>query len=122
MIRGPRPGSHPYRFLAFTIALQAVLAGFLALAQPGLCPCWMLDHVHPHPFANADRPHSHDYLFWSYSSDTAESPPSLPTHDEVHARLLSSADLWSEVVDLIPGAALWSAVPAPPPPRSTRWA
>ena len=114
--RVPRPDT-PVRLLAVTVILQAVLAGFLALAQPGLCPCWMLNGVHPHPFAHAELPHSHGYLFWWYASDTAQSPPSLPTPDEVHARLRSLGDLWSVVSAALLGAPLWSAPPSPPPPR-----
>ena len=108
--------------LAVTVALQGLLAGILPVTPAGLCPCWLMDHIHPHPFAHAELPHSHDYLFWMFPADSAEPPPNLPTSNEVHARLLSLGDLWSEAGELLPGSPGWSGLPSKPPPRFLRWA
>ncbi len=116
----PRPIST--RRLVLTVTLQAVLASFLTVTPPGLCPCWLLDHIHPHPFGHADLPHSHDYLLWMFSADTAETPPALPTSGEMHARLLSLNDLWSEASEPLPGSPAWSGSLSKPPPRLLSWA
>jgi hypothetical protein len=97
--------------------LQVVLAGFLTLAQPGICSCWMLHHVHPHPFAHPELPHDHGYLFWYFSSSPAQTAPALPGGDEVHARLRVLSNQWSEVSEPLPGSPRWSAQPSIPPPR-----
>jgi hypothetical protein len=104
--------------LALSIALQAVLAGVLTFAQPGICPCWMLNGVHPHPFAHPELPHDHGYLFWYYSSGTAQTAPELSSGDDVHARLRSLSNQWSEANEPLLGAALWAAPPSIPPPRA----
>jgi len=100
-----------------TLLLQVVLAGFLTLAQPGICSCWMLHHVHPHPFAHSELPHDHGYLFWYYSSSPAQTAPALPGGDEVHARLRNLSNQWSEVSERLPGSPRWSSPPSIPPPR-----
>ncbi len=56
-----------------TLAILIFLASLTALAQPGLCPCWLLLHVedyHPHPAGQTGQ-HSHDYLHELYQSQTA---------------------------------------------------
>ncbi len=121
MTAGRYPRSTSIRRLVLTVALPALLAGILPVTPPGLCPCWLLDHIHPHPFAHSELPHSHDYLFWMFSADTAETPPALPTSSEVHARLLSLNDLWSEASEPLPGSPAWSGSPSKPPPRLLSW-
>src|SRR5574337_1976323 len=64
-----------------TLALLVFLAGVTALAQPGLCPCWLVPDVrtdHPHPFAHSERPHPHDYLLELFNAETAAVAPQLP--------------------------------------------
>jgi hypothetical protein len=117
MVRALLRPAIPVRLLLSSTILPAIVAGFLAFAQPGLCPCWMLDHVHPHPFSHAELPHRHDYLFWFYASDPAETPPAIPSRSELHARFFALGDLWAVGSDLLPGAPVWSPSPSPPPPR-----
>ncbi|MBI4771257.1 MAG: hypothetical protein HY784_12825 [Chloroflexi bacterium] len=44
------------------IILIVLLVGFVALAQLGLCPCWLMLDIsahHPHPDGHPERRHSH---------------------------------------------------------------
>ncbi|MGH2606254.1 MAG: hypothetical protein ACRDG5_06650, partial [Anaerolineales bacterium] len=48
------------------VLATACLVLLIALAQPGLCPCWLLrdtDVVHPHLIAPESPEHPHDFLF-----------------------------------------------------------
>ena len=56
------------------VALLVFLAGLTALAQPGLCPCWLASDVrefHPHFDGHPERPHSHGYLFEMFPAGVA---------------------------------------------------
>lgn len=60
------------RYLSVFIA--ATLAIFIALAQPGVCSCWLMvdvAHNHPHPDGHPERPHAHDYLADLFSANVA---------------------------------------------------
>ena len=103
-----------------TLALLLFLAGYLALTQPGLCPCWLIREVriyHPHPFAHPERPHPHDYLFELYNSQTVASTPSLPTPARALILALALGALWLYVAHTTVAILGWAAHPPIPPPR-----
>jgi hypothetical protein len=101
-------------------AAQWLLIGGVAFSQPGLCPCWLLAdarHIHPHPFAHPERPHTHDYLIDLFGSLPSQVPPPLAVPDEVLAELQASGDLWLLAAGAAPGNPLWGDPPSSPPPR-----
>lgn len=101
-------------------AALVLLASLMAVAPPGLCPCWLIRDVrdyHPHFDGHPERPHSHDYLFEMFPTGTTAlaEPNLLPASSLIV--LLALALLWHSRRD----AALYGRiiVPAPltPPPR-----
>jgi hypothetical protein len=102
------------------MAAQGATAAYMALAQPGLGPCWMLAEVrrfHPHPFSHPEQPHGHDYLMdLSFSSSSQPAPAILSPGDFLEG-LGSLRDLWAGAIPPIAGSPLWSPLPSPPPPR-----
>jgi hypothetical protein len=102
------------------LLLPILLAGFLALAPPGLCPCWLnrdVARVHPHPYGHAEIPHDHGYLFDLYSSEPAQSPPILLAPQDVIDYLVALGGLWSHAALPVLGSVGWSGPPSEPPPR-----
>ena len=103
-----------------TLALLIILAAFVALAQPGLCPCWLFADVgkyHPHPDGHPERPHSHAYLFELYNSQTVASTPSLPTPARTLILFLVLSTVWWCVGNYAPSLTSWASPPSTPPPR-----
>jgi len=103
-----------------TLALLIFLVSFTALAQPGLCPCWLFADVgkyHPHPDGHPGRPHSHAYLFELYNSQTVASTPSLPTPARALILALALGALWLYVAHTTVAILGWAAHPPIPPPR-----
>ncbi len=103
------------------LAVALFLAGFMALAQPGLCPCWLMADVaanHPHPDGHPERPHSHDYLFEMFASGLAAPPPRavIPARLFV-AHLASQGLLRLTAIEGLAPAIGWQAALEPPPPR-----
>jgi hypothetical protein len=63
-----------FRFVLVGLSL------WLSLAQPGLCPCWMLADIednHPHPAGNAHEPHGHEYLQELFRANVASTAPQV---------------------------------------------
>jgi hypothetical protein len=102
------------------LALLIFLAAYIALAQPGLCPCWLMHDVrtyHPHPFAHPERPHPHDYLLEIFSAETAAVSPPAPMPVLTLILLLALGSLWWRTDSSRVPLARWAAPPATPPPR-----
>lgn len=102
-------------------ALLLVFFGLmLALAPPGLCPCWLLPgNVHPHARpAEAETPHSHEDLGQDQSSQPVP-PVSLPAL--LASSLISLAlpeSLWLRLfTNSGPGPLRYEPSPLHPPPR-----
>jgi hypothetical protein len=56
----------------------ALFVALLALAQPGLCGCWLVADVtgwHPHPAGMAQQPHDHGYLNDLFTAEAAAAGP-----------------------------------------------
>ena len=100
--------------------LFVFLAGYLSLAQPGICPCWLLKDVHdlhPHPAGHPELPHTHDYLFGMFAS-----APALATNIPVETpsvllALTSLQGLWRSPVDANLGEQASGRPPPTPPPQ-----
>ncbi len=104
----------------FTLALLACLIALTALAQPGLCPCWLIQDVtryHPHPFARPERPHPHGYLLEIFNAETIVVAPSLPVPARTLILLLALSSLWWRTGNAIVHFARRAAPPPTPPPR-----
>ena len=117
LIRSDLPA---FRLIPLAAVLSLVLVGLLAVAQPGLCPCWMFTNsmqVHPHPYGHAELPHDHSYLFDMSPSSPSQPPPILIAPQEVIDRLLALGGLWSASSPLVLGMVGWSIPPSTPPPR-----
>jgi len=103
-----------------TLTALAFLAALTSLAQPGLCPCWLIaDAVHPHPGgrAQADHPHPHGYLFEMFQAQPAAIAPALVTARALVNDLAAQA-LWQTLIERRTGAAGWGGPPDHPPPRA----
>jgi len=117
LIRSDLPA---FRLIPLAAVLSLVLVGLLAVAQPGLCPCWMFTNsmqVHPHPYGHAELPHDHSYLFDMSPSSPSQPPPILIAPQEVIDCLLALGGLWSASSPLVLGMVGWSIPPSTPPPR-----
>jgi hypothetical protein len=99
------------------VMLFAFMAGYLCLAQPGICPCWLLKDVHdihPHPAGHPEQPHSHDYLFEMFASAPALAPGLPLEPPSVLLDLTSLRGVWRDHAEGYPGEE--SAGPSPPTP------
>lgn len=106
------------RRLAF--ALLIVMAGYMSLAQPGLCSCWLIAEVkdiHPHPDGQPDRPHDHRYLFEIFQAQNIAIANIYVVAVAVLIASLAGASLWHQMLDQAPGGNGWSSPPDIPPPR-----
>jgi hypothetical protein len=102
------------------MAVLVFLAGFTALAQPGLCPCWLIGDVrdyHPHFNGRPQRPHHHNYLFEMFPAGAAvlAEPTLLPAASLI--LLLGLAALWQSRRDAVIFSRPWAPLPFTPPPR-----
>ena len=96
-------------------------ASYLALAQPGLPPCWLQARaceVHVHfSDAQAHSHHSHDYLFDLARADGAQITPVPLIPGGYLIKFLFPLMLFG----ILAGPALqertWVRLPEPPPPR-----
>ena len=103
-----------------TLALLLFLAGYLALVQPGLCPCWLMRDVrtyHPHPFAHPEHPHPHDYLLEIFNAESVAVAPPLLIPARILILALALNGLWWRIGSHAFSAADWAAPPPIPPPR-----
>lgn len=119
--RTPSPCVHARRgrFTA-RVMLFVFLAGYLSLAQPGICSCWLLQdvrHVHPHPAGHADQPHSHDYLFEMFASAPALVPVLPLERPSVLLDLTSMRGVWRNHSEANPGEETPGPSPPTPPPE-----
>jgi len=102
------------------MALSAFLAVFIAFAQPGVCPCWLMPdpaHQHPHVGANPDEPHSHGYLFDLFQAQTVAAAPLTLVPASIVTALQAASELWRPLHTLSLPANGWSFAPPVPPPR-----
>jgi hypothetical protein len=100
-----------------------LLAGLLALtvlAQPGLCPCWLIanvEDIHPHRAGNASRPHDHEYLFEMFPSQPAAVLDLAPNPVGRLIEHLLNSSMWQASGKNDVRALAWSHAPPTPPPR-----
>lgn len=98
-----------------------VLVGLVALAQPGLCPCWLIADVreyHPHPDGRPQQPHDHDYLFDMFHAQTAVALVVWLAPASALLVLWALGSLWRLIAGhSLPGQS-WSTSPLTPPPRA----
>lgn len=102
------------------LALLIFLAGFTALAQPGLCPCWLVRDVriyHPHPDSHPERPHPHGYLLELFNAESAAVAPPLPIPARTLILFLALSTVWWCVGSYAPSLTGWAFPPSTPPPR-----
>lgn len=106
--------------LSIVFSFQIWLAFYTALAQPGLCACWLIAdvknvHFHP-PGVDPHKTHAHDYLFELYHVQPASVAPQLESAHELMQRLAAHS-LWRPTVGESVWAHGWRSIPEPPPPR-----
>jgi hypothetical protein len=96
------------------------LAFYIALAQPGLPPCWMEAKPcahHPHFNVNPLSDHNHDYL----RMDTLSLGAVVITTSLVPVSLLILSLWLTSITRMMTGVILisksWRLAPDPPPPR-----
>ena len=104
------------------VILLVFLASLIAVAPPGLCPCWLIADVrtyHPHPNGRPERPHPHNYLFELFHSQTAAASPEplIAIRDLVLA--LIGTGVWRRLSRQARPAHGWVMPPPTPPPRLT---
>lgn len=107
--------------LSIIFSFQIWLAFYTALAQPGLCACWLIAdvknvHFHP-PGLDPHKPHAHDYLFELYRVVPASVAPHLESARELIQRLAAHS-LWRPITGGRVLAHGWRSIPEPPPPRT----
>jgi hypothetical protein len=107
---------------SLTAAGLVFLAALTSLAQPGLCPCWLvadLEEFHPHPGGDdqAEFPHSHAYLHEIFQAQPAGMAPALVTARAFVAEL-TARTLWQRLLEGHAWSAGWGDRPEHPPPRA----
>ena len=103
-----------------TLALLILLAGSIALAQPGLCPCWLIPDVgkyHPHPDGYPERPHPHGYLLELFNAESAAVVPPFPIPARTLILFLALSTVWWCMGGNAPSLTGWASPPSTPPPR-----
>ena|SRR3989304_10459808 len=104
----------------FTLFLAIGLAVMVSLAQPGICPCWMLSDVrqlHPHLFNQPQTEHSHQYLLEYNQTVMAQVVPALVPQVTLLVALLSLAGLSWRIESWVDLPAGWASSPESPPPE-----
>ncbi len=102
------------------LALSLFLAVFIAFAQPGLCPCWLMIDVaahHPHLDGHPERPHTHGYLFDLFQAQTVAAVPLTLVPLSILIALQAAGGLWQPLHNLSLHVSGWSFSPPTPPPR-----
>ena len=97
-----------------------ILIGLTALAQPSLCPCWLMVDIqayHPHPSGHPETTHHHDYLNNLFSAGLAAvaTLSLIPAHALI--ALLTAPQLWRHIAYDFTFAHGWTPSLDPPPPR-----
>jgi hypothetical protein len=106
-----------YLLLVSSLALVTLVA----IAPPGLCPCWLLrepERVHPHLDGWPERPHRHEYLFSLFQSQAAAAAPVAVLPAGLLLLCQALAAVWRRIPEPIFPARGWSFSPLTPPPRS----
>jgi hypothetical protein len=109
-------------FRRYTARLLILLwAGYTALSQPGIPPCWLearACELHPHFGArHAGSPHSHEYLFDQSMATTALGLPALLIPASLLIELLFLSPLLRSPMSPACRERSWLAPLEPPPPR-----
>ena len=102
------------------LALSLFLAVFIAFAQPGLCPCWLMIDVaahHPHLDGHPERPHTHGYLFDLFQAQTVAAVPLTLVPLSILIALQAAGGLWRPLHTPSLSVTGWSFSPLKPPPR-----
>ncbi len=96
-------------------------AGYTALAQPGLPPCWLEAQackIHPHiSQQHSESNHTHDYLFDLAKAVAALGLPIVWVPASVLIYLLFLSPFIKIDIDRILDKREWVNSPEPPPPR-----
>jgi hypothetical protein len=100
-----------------------IWAGYTALAQPGLPPCWLearACEIHPHfSKEHAESPHTHGYLFDLAKATASAALPILLIPVSLLIELLSLSPLLRRTGN--PAVIEWNWISPlePPPPRAS---
>lgn len=105
------------------MAVLAGLAGYLCLAQPGLCPYWMIGDLSLLAAADAEHTHQpaahhHDQSRDYFLTATAPAVPQVVLSAAALLALLAAAARLEIVADRRLTALPWRPLPLFPPPRS----
>ena len=101
-----------------TFLILTLLAGYLTLTQPGLCPCWLMAGAdHPHPAGAASGPHGHGYLVDLFQAESPAALPPVVLPAAMLAMLLGAGGLWLPPHPRAVPSGGWNAPPQTPPPR-----
>lgn len=104
----------------FTIALFVFLVSLTALAQPGLCPCWLMidaQKYHPHPGNDPEREHKHAYLADLFNADSVAVEPLTAVPISMLIALAMALALWRPLRHNLEFATGRTPALDPPPPR-----
>jgi hypothetical protein len=98
-------------------------AGYTALAQPGLPPCWLEARAcefHPHfSQRHAETPHTHQYLFDLAKATASLGLPNFLIPVSLLIELLFPSLLLHKVAGPVVIGQTWIAPLEPPPPRAS---
>jgi hypothetical protein len=104
----------------YLVVAVVLLAPYIAFTPPGLCPCWLMmepGQFHPHPSGRPDHPHTHDYLFDLFQSQTATATPLALLPAGLLIALQAASGLRRPLPDVVHDGASWTPLPPRPPPR-----
>jgi hypothetical protein len=96
-------------------------AGYTALAQPGVPPCWLEKQpcqVHIHfSKAQESHPHTHEYLFDLTRATGAQALATVLLPAGLLIELLMASFIFRKLHRPLLVKHSWAALPVPPPPR-----
>jgi len=102
------------------LAVYLILALFITILPPGLCPCWLMPDplaYHPHFDGRPERPHGHDYLFDLFQSQAVPAVPVANLPISLVIALQAASGLRQRLGELSFSASGWAISPPLPPPR-----
>jgi hypothetical protein len=102
------------------LAVYLILALFVAILPPGLCPCWLMPEPakqHPHFDWHPERPHGHNYLFDLFQSQTVPALLVASVPLSLLIALQAASGLRRRLGDLVLPPSGWAMPPLTPPPR-----
>jgi hypothetical protein len=110
-----------WRFILRVLII--IWAGYTALAQPGLPPCWLearACEIHPHfSRQHAESPHPHDYLFDLAEATASAALPILLIPMSLLIELLFLSPLLRTTGSPAVIEWTWVSPLEPPPPRGS---